>query len=216
MTRLYVLPGLAADARTFGQFSVPGMEVVPFTWVPPRKGESLSQYAHKLREQVQEDEPFCLLGVSFGGMIMLELAKIIRPQHTFLVSAAKTHREIPPYYRLIGFTPRLLPYWLWKRLMVRSRKKGAAVHDEFLEVLLTMIRESEGSLFRWSTSATLRWRNYTVPENLSHMHGQQDPLLPAKYMTPDVWVEDGTHYLINTHATQISQWIRDTTTPAQS
>ncbi|MEL6535977.1 MAG: hypothetical protein AAFQ98_11220 [Bacteroidota bacterium] len=213
MSRLYVLPGLAADARTFGQFSVPGMEVVPLAWVRPKWRDDFPSYASKLREQIEEDEPFSLLGVSLGGMIVTELAKITQPQHTFLIGTAKTWKEVPHFYRYIRWTPFVIPYPIWQYFFMRSRKAEPAIDPAFLASLVEMIKESDGYLFRWATTSVLRWRNETVLPNLSQMHGELDPIFPKRFVQPHVWIPNGSHYLINSHGTQIADWIQATLNP---
>ena len=89
MSRLYVLPGLAADHRTFGQFAVPGMQIIPLRWVHPDKTDSLADYATKVRHPLQEDEPFSLLGISFGGMVMRFKT------HTLPTPYSRSHSLLP-------------------------------------------------------------------------------------------------------------------------
>ncbi|HAA12767.1 MAG TPA: hypothetical protein DCE41_14175 [Cytophagales bacterium] len=190
------------------------MEIIPLEWFRPQWKEDFPSYASKLREQIKEDEPFSLLGVSMGGMIVTELAKITQPQHTFLIGSAKIWTEVPTFYRYIRWSPFVIPYPIWQYFFMRSRKADAAVDPTQLESLLSMIKESDGYLFRWATTSVLRWRNEVLISNLSHMHGDQDPIFPKKYVQPHIWVPGGSHYLINSHQQLIKDWIYHTLNPS--
>jgi alpha/beta superfamily hydrolase len=55
----------------------------------------------RLSEQIIEVNPI-LVGVSFGGMIAVEVAKLIETEKVILISSAKTKHEIPQYYQFAG------------------------------------------------------------------------------------------------------------------
>ena len=169
----------------------------------------MADYARKLREQVQEDEPFLLLGVSFGAMVISELAELTQPAHTFVVSSAKTRFEVPGFYQYIRFLPKVIPYPVWQQAFYKSRVRKTDLDEEELRPIREMIYDSEPDLFRWATSAVLRWEREKRVANLSHIHGTKDPIFPPKYVQPDRWLPEGNHFLINTHSDTIVQWVQE-------
>src|SRR5688500_20374409 len=90
MKRLVMLPGLGADARLFEpqRREFPGLEVPP--WLPPVRGESLADYGRRMAAQVKGDGPLCLGGVSFGGMVAVEMARHLPAERVVLVSSCTT------------------------------------------------------------------------------------------------------------------------------
>ena len=74
--KAYFIPGLAADKRVFRHIQLPGNFTPVFLeWIAPIKDETLPQYAYRLAEQIEINEPFIIIGLSFGGMLAVEIAK---------------------------------------------------------------------------------------------------------------------------------------------
>lgn len=84
--KLYCLSGLGVDKRAFQNFHPEGIELVHINWIDPKKNEALEVYAQRLFETVDPEQDYNLLGVSFGGMIASEFAKIRKPKRMFFVS----------------------------------------------------------------------------------------------------------------------------------
>src|SRR3546814_17690371 len=73
---IYLLPGMGADHRLFSRLDLPGLNPKVLQWVPPGEGDSLGDYAKKLQPQITSTEDAVLLGVSLGGMLAVELARL--------------------------------------------------------------------------------------------------------------------------------------------
>jgi pimeloyl-ACP methyl ester carboxylesterase len=101
MTTIHCISGIGADERVFHRLSLPGFRLKHIKWILPDKKDTISTYAQKLLPQIEEENPV-LLGVSFGGMVAVEMARLIPVSHIFLVYSAKTRFEIPFYYRWHG------------------------------------------------------------------------------------------------------------------
>jgi pimeloyl-ACP methyl ester carboxylesterase len=85
-------------------------------WISPEDNETIENYAGRLLSQIKTPEPV-LIGLSFGGLIAVEVAKQIEVQKVILIASAKTKNEIPLYYRLAGRMGlhKILPARLLKR-----------------------------------------------------------------------------------------------------
>jgi hypothetical protein len=92
---LYLLPGLGADERIFRHLELGDHNVVPIRWAVPLKHESIEDYALQIAKQIGPDNSV-LIGMSFGGIMAIEIAKIIS------VSSVISYDELPPMYRLAG------------------------------------------------------------------------------------------------------------------
>ncbi|HVY73524.1 MAG TPA: hypothetical protein VG890_01770, partial [Puia sp.] len=103
MTNLYLISGLGADKRIFGKLGFPeNYRIHYIEWAPFAEGESMEQYAAKLSGQIDQREPFSLIGLSFGGMLAVEISKILEPKHTVLISSVAGPFEFSWSYRLLG------------------------------------------------------------------------------------------------------------------
>ena len=62
---------------------------------------NLEHYGTRLLDQVTTAKPI-LIGLSFGGLMAVEVAKQIDVEKTILIASAKTKNEVPFYYRFAG------------------------------------------------------------------------------------------------------------------
>lgn len=77
MKKVYILSGLGADERVFKYLDFKDLDITFVQWIKPKPHEKLMDYVERLREQIKQDNPI-LIGLSFGGIVAAELAKIIR------------------------------------------------------------------------------------------------------------------------------------------
>ena len=101
MKTIYIFSGLGADERVFNKINFGNKKVVYIKWILPTKDENLGHYAFRISNQIQTYKPL-LIGLSFGGMMAIEVAKHIDTEKIILISSAKTKYEIPFYFRLAG------------------------------------------------------------------------------------------------------------------
>ncbi len=99
--RLYILSGLGADEQVFQRLDFSGFATTFIKWKTPHENESIEQYAKRLLDQITTIKP-TIIGLSFGGIIAIEIAKQIETEKVILISSAKTKFEIPFYFRFIG------------------------------------------------------------------------------------------------------------------
>ena len=98
MKTVYVFSGLGADERVFHKIDFSGYDVHFIKWITPQKNESIESYALRLTSQITKPLPV-LIGLSFGGMMAVEVAKHIATEKIILISSAKSKNEIPFYFR---------------------------------------------------------------------------------------------------------------------
>src|ERR1044071_2262482 len=102
--KVYFISGLAADERVFRHINLPEQyEAVHLAWLAPLPHESLPHYARRFSGRINGDEKFCLIGLSFGGMIAVEIARILRPEKLILISSISCPAHLPSYYKIAGF-----------------------------------------------------------------------------------------------------------------
>ena len=86
------MPGLAASSMVFENIKLDSKKysLHRIDWIQPKKNESLNAYCFRLSKKIKHDNPI-LLGVSFGGIIVQELNKIINVKKLIIVSSVKSH-----------------------------------------------------------------------------------------------------------------------------
>jgi hypothetical protein len=90
---VYCMPGMAASPKIFEYLDFPKpFQIHLLSWIPPKKQETLSAYAQRMCERIEYEHPV-LLGVSFGGVLVQEMAKHIRcPQYGYCLEYKKQRR----------------------------------------------------------------------------------------------------------------------------
>src|SRR5215207_2664519 len=76
-----------------------GYQPVYLDWITPEKDESLSHYAKRFSSLIKHDDAFVLIGLSFGGMLACELARLRNPFKTIIISSVASSDELPWYYK---------------------------------------------------------------------------------------------------------------------
>ena len=213
MRTVYCISGLGADHRIFSKLDVPGIDFRPLPWLSPGRKENIGTYATRMREQVEEDRPV-LLGVSFGGMMAIEIARAMPDATVILVSSVATRSQLPFWMRLGG-------YLHIERLAPAATIKQGTVLAPFEDHMLGVESEEEAELCRdfrrhidpgylnWAIGVILRWRNKWRPRNFYHIHGGRDRIFPLRRVRPTHVIGDGGHLMIYNRAVQISRLLGD-------
>lgn len=204
--KVYFISGLAADKRIFKYIQLPaGCEAVFLDWITPQKDDSLASYALRLASSINKDEPFALVGLSFGGMLATEIAKQYKPAVTILISSVPVSKELPGYFKMVA------KVGLHKIVPISLLKSSAATKRFFTreknadkKLLWEIIHESDAGLIRWSVDAILHWQNEIVPQPLWHIHGARDEILPVKFTHPTHTVPRHGHMLVMTAAGKVN------------
>lgn len=198
--KIFAFSGLGADHRIFNELSIHGdLEVVP--WLPISKEDTLKSYALKMMEQMPESEDFALLGVSFGGMLVSEIARERKANKVILVSSASSKKELPGLYDL-PFPVQKMPNWFYRMPKFISRflfnpKNESLLFDILDDTDPSFVKNAVGLINEWDREGSL--------ENVFRIHGTRDRIIPLN-VQPNIEVEGG-HFIVVDQADQISQSI---------
>jgi pimeloyl-ACP methyl ester carboxylesterase len=208
--KAYFISGMAADSRIFRHIRLPeGYEAVYLDWLKPEKNESLPAYAMRLAERIDTQEPFTLIGLSFGGMLAIEIAKQYKPVMTVLISSVPLSAHLPGYFRMAAKLRlhRLVPISLLKTGAVAKRFFTNESSDD-KKLLWQIIRESDPVMIRWSMQAILTWKNDWMPDQVCHIHGTRDEILPLRYTRPTHTINRGSHMLVMEQADSVNDILK--------
>jgi pimeloyl-ACP methyl ester carboxylesterase len=203
MQELFLLSGLGADKRVFDFLDLSGYQLNYIAWVAPGADEPMAQYAERLLHQINHPKPI-LIGVSFGGMMAVEIGKLIETEKIILISSAKSKMEIPWYLRFMGALRlhRLIPTSLMKTSSGIANWFFGAKTQKERDLLKSIIRETDSAFLKWAIDKILSWKNETVLSNITHIHGTADRLLPNN--RADYPISEGGHLMIINRAKEIS------------
>ena len=204
---IYCIPGLGSDERLFEKLSFPdGYTMVALNHIPAHEGERLKEYAKRMAQQIDQSEPFVLLGMSFGGMIAVEIAHLLKAEQTIIISSAKNYNELPVQYRIQKSFP------LRKWLTPKMAKYGAMVLQPIVEpdrnrekeTFKSMLSDQDPVLLKRCIDMILTWDRTEVQIPIIHIHGDKDNTLPIKNIKADIVVKGGSHMMTLTEPDQLS------------
>jgi len=202
---LYLIGGLGADERVFRYLDLKATIQI-IEWIEPTPKEELKSYVKRLSSQINQEEKFGILGVSFGGIVAVELSKILQPTKVILISSVETHDQLSSLYLKIGRTKilNLIPSALLKP---PKAIMGFLFGAENKTLLNEIIKDTSPDFIRWALNSIIQWRNHTNKLEILRIHGTKDRLIPLKGSA--IKIKNGAHFMIVDKADQISKVVND-------
>ena len=210
LKNIYCISGLGADERVFQKLQFEGYQPIHICWLEPEPGENIADYARRLTTQIKSERPI-LIGLSFGGIIAVEMAKQIDTEKVILISSTKNQQEVPFYFKIFRWLPiyrllpaklilwfaRLLASWFFSLETVAERKLFRAI-----------LFDTNARFMKWAIDRIVTWKNELIPQNTFHIHGKNDRIFPYRFVHEDFSVEHGGHFMIMNRAERISNLIQ--------
>ncbi|TLU98246.1 alpha/beta fold hydrolase [Dyadobacter luticola] len=205
---VYFISGLGADKRVFAKLKLDDhFSVHHIEWIKPEKKETIKHYAGRLIAQMDTTKPFQLVGLSFGGVVASEMSDIIHPEQIILISSTPTGIPVSKGYQgLIKFlllSPFAAPI-LKSTNKIVYRYFGANT-PELKSLLKDILHDTDSKFLKWALKRMSSWDRKTKPENIYHIHGTNDQLIPIKLVNPDIKIEGAGHLMVYAQADQISE-----------
>lgn len=205
MKHIYCISGFGADERVFSKINFQENEVHFIPWADPLKKETIEEYAKRLSAQIHHKNPI-LFGLSFGGIMCIEIAKIISAGQVIIISSIKTYHEMPIWMRLSGklHLDKIIPLKTFPVIEpLENYNLGIENNDE-----LQLVKEYRNNIAQpytdWATHQILNWKNEWQPENIIHIHGGKDHIFPIKNIKANYTIPDGGHFMIMNRSQKIN------------
>ncbi|MCE7073210.1 alpha/beta hydrolase [Dyadobacter sp. CY327] len=204
---LYFLSGLGADKRVFSKLELDDRFAVHYIdWIEPLKKESITDYAGRLVSQIDTTRPFQLVGLSFGGIVASELAHIVHPEQIVIISSTPTGVPVSKFYqgltKFLLLSPFAAPFL--KSTNTFTYKFFGADTPELKSLLKSILHDTDSRFLKWALVRMGSWKRQDNLENLYHIHGTADKLIPIKMVKPDVSIDGAGHLMVYAQAKQIS------------
>ena len=210
---IYFMPGLAASSKIFEyiKLSEEKYKVHYLEWIAPEsEKETLSDYAAKYLPLIKHEQPV-LIGVSFGGLLVQELSRLLETRKVIIISSIKYRSEMPRRLRFLKNSQayKFFPSRKLSRIDDFSKydfhphlKKKTELYNKYMSV-------RDEKYLNWAIHNVLHWKNTSPQENIIHIHGNKDEIFPIKYIKNCIPVEGGTHAMIIVKAKKISAIIEE-------
>ena len=199
ITHVYLMPGMAADSAIFEHVFLPEdrFKVHLLEWEMPEPEESLEEYAKRMIKHIQHEE-IALIGVSFGGVIVQEMAKFLDVNRLIIISSVKCSDELPPRMKFASKTGlfKMIPTGLAtyvdhfeKFAFGDFLKKRAKLYKQYISI-------TDKKYLNWAIKNMVNWRCEKPDEKVIHIHGDKDEVFPIKNIKNAIVVKGGTHIMI--------------------
>jgi pimeloyl-ACP methyl ester carboxylesterase len=196
---VYFMPGLAASSLIFERINLPepAFEIHLLDWELPLSLETLTDYAERMAKLVTEPNPV-LIGVSFGGVLVQEMAQFLAVRKLIIISSVKTNLEVPFRMKFAKTTKayKLLPTSLLQNVELLTKfsfgdaiKRRLKMYEKFLSMRNKVYLD-------WAIEQMLLWSRTEPDSNVVHIHGTLDEVFPAKNIQNYIPVSGGTHIMI--------------------
>lgn len=209
MSHIYCISGFGADERVFSKLDFTHHTFHFIPWIDPLKKERIEDYAKRMTEKIKHDCPV-LLGLSFGGIMSIEIAKIINTSKIILISSVKTFHELPLWMSLSGKLnlDKLVPLRSFPLIVpLENHNLGIETKEE-----LTLVQEYRKNISQqytnWASHQIINWKNEWSPANLVHIHGGKDHIFPIRNIKADYVIKDGGHFMIMNRYQKVNEILK--------
>ena len=196
---VYFMPGLAASSSIFERIDLPAdtFEIHLLEWFMPKKKESLADYAKRMAEKVVHDDAV-LIGVSFGGILVQEMAHYLNLRKLIIISSVKSNTELPRRMKIAKKTKayKLLPTGLLQDVEKLVKYAFGNVIKQRLKLYEQFLFMRNKEYLDWAIEQVVCWERVKIDLNVIHIHGDADEVFPVKNIKDFINVKGGTHMMI--------------------
>jgi esterase/lipase len=210
--RIILIPSYGTDSTLYSNLKLETekkIKVLRTEWIPVTKDSDLQTYVKKFIATYRITSKDILIGTSLGGILSIEINKQIPVHQIISISSILTKKEQPKIFRIIR-TLHLYHLWpptiakMFIAVIIPFYGKNADKFKWFQGVF----RKTDNTFLKWAFKHIILWENDEIPENLIHIHGQNDPLFPLKNaLLVDYVIKNGTHAMIRFKANEIGKII---------
>ncbi|WP_417939826.1 alpha/beta hydrolase [Flavobacterium sp. RS13.1] len=196
---VYFMPGLAASPTIFERIKLDEtvFETFLLEWEIPNLKESLSDYALRITKKIKHKNPV-LIGVSFGGILVQEMARHIEARKVIIISSVRSNTEFPRRMKIGKITKayKLIPMKLILNIENLAKYSFGEKVNKRIKLYEKFLAVRDLNYLQWAVESVILWDRSQIDEKVIHIHGDQDDVFPIKYISKCIVVKGGTHIMI--------------------
>ena len=206
---LILLPGLGGDSRLFAAQRAEFPHLIVPSWITPEKQEPLATYAARFAEKIDPGQPCFLGGLSFGGVMALEVATHLLSRECYLIGSVRSPQQIPRRLKIFRAASSLvmIPKWLSPWALTYA---GGWMTPQYRGAVRQLM-DSDDAFLRWAAGAILDWTPSPGVAKLRivQIHGDQDRVFPVSSIAADKVIRGAGHLVSLTHAAEVNQFLKE-------
>ncbi|WP_169630358.1 alpha/beta hydrolase [Flavobacterium sp. ASW18X] len=196
---VYFVPGMAASPAIFDHIQLdPELFTCHFLkWHLPDKKTTLKAYAQQMAHQIKHTDPV-LIGVSFGGLVVQEMAKFLKVRKLIIISSVKTYKEMPKRIRLARLTQihRIFPMSIFENVEFLAKYAMGEKVKNRLKLYQIYLDVRDRRYLHWAINQIVNWKQELPLKNIIHIHGDTDKVFPVNNIKNCITVNNGKHTMI--------------------
>ena len=193
------MPGLAASPAIFERIELSDevFEIHLLEWEIPLPQESLTAYAKRIVGKITHESPV-LVGVSFGGILVQEMANFVKARKVIIISSVKSNTEFPRRLKIAKATKayKLIPMSLILNVENLAKFSFGEKINQRIKLYEKFLSVRDIGYLEWAVEKVVLWERTDVDESVVHIHGDLDDVFPIKYINNCTIVKGGTHIMI--------------------
>lgn len=196
---VYFMPGMAASSAIFERIKLSEevFEIHLLEWVLPEKKETLQHYAKRMAEKIRHENSV-LIGVSFGGILVQEMAQFVNPKKVIIISSVKSNKELPRRMKIAKTTKayKILPTSLAQNVEALAKYAFGDLIKQRVKLYEKYMTMRDKNYLDWAIEQVVCWDRVELDEKVIHIHGDADEVFPSKNIKEFINVKEGTHIMI--------------------
>lgn len=209
--KLYVISGLGADYSVLERLEFnPDTEIVFLDWLLPEKNEDFQHYVGRMSERIDDTEPFCLLGYSFGGIIVQEINQKKKAEKVVIMGSIRSDKEKSALIRAGEITkiPKYLPESIFNEKSAFAYGVIRKLFDPKNPKIFQYFKVKDPYYLKWSVEKISEWKFKETP-NVIQILGDKDIVFPISKCKPDYIIKGGTHLFPATKSKEVSKILKE-------
>ena len=211
--KIYLIPGLGFDNRIFDKFLFEDIDFEYVNWIEPERNESITKYAQRISERINENlGKIILIGHSLGGILSQEISTLKNIDRIILISSIKSREELPFHFKIIN--PLNLHRLFTKNLVTKTIKFWGKRHEyeswEEQQLVKDMINNQSNFYLQWALKQLSIWKSPKIPSStkIFHIHGDSDKTFPIRLITnPHEIVKNAGHFMVFKHSSTLNKMV---------
>lgn len=199
LTHVYFMPGMAANPSIFEHIKLPeeNYEIHWLEWQIPNKTETLREYAERMCKFIEHSN-VVLLGVSFGGILVQEMSKLIKVKKMIVVSSVKSHHELPKRLKLLKVTKayNILPTQLVSNIDLLAKYAFGETIKKRVDLYKKYLSVNDKTYLDWAIKQVVCWDQEEAHPDATYIHGDKDVVFPHSCGGNSIVINGGTHIMI--------------------
>lgn len=205
---VYFISGMCYNCSVFDGLVLPKKyNKIYIEWEVPSLDESLATYTHRMARAINPKRKFILVGYSFGGILVQEIAKFMNPEKVILISSMKDEKEIPSLFQIakrVNFADNI-PMRLYSTSNFMINLFNRYVYNIATKALGDYMTMISPVYIRWSLRQITHWLPTRKLDNIYHIHGTRDQVFPFEQIINARAIKGGDHLMVIKRTKEVNE-----------